>query len=91
VTSNGLIVIIDNAGDDEFSSFSRRTISDDGKWYTSRGFERSILKTSFRFDSLGEARELLGFYFGEETGETVNATEFEYRVAAYVGRSGRIG
>ncbi|MCY4024606.1 MAG: class I SAM-dependent methyltransferase [Anaerolineaceae bacterium] len=31
-----------------------------------RGFARRWLRTDFRFESLQEARELLGFFFGEE-------------------------
>jgi len=90
VTSSGVIVIIENAGDDEFCSLSKDSISDDGKWYTSHGFERTILETSFRFDTLDEARELLSFYFGEEVGSTIKANEIEYKVAAYVGLAGEI-
>ncbi|MCY4525895.1 MAG: methyltransferase domain-containing protein [Anaerolineaceae bacterium] len=33
---------------------------------TERGFSRRWLRTDFRFASLEEARELLGFFFGEE-------------------------
>lgn len=91
VTSNGVIAIIENAGDDEFCSLSRNSISDGGEWYTNHGFERRILETSFRFDTLDEARELLSFYFGEEAGNAVKANEIEYKVAAYVGRAGQIG
>lgn len=90
VRPNRVIVIVDNAGDDEFCSLSNRTISDDGKWYVDHGFERRVLETSFRFDSLDEARELLGFYFGPDIGNAVETTEIEYKVAAYVGRSGQV-
>jgi len=87
VIPNGVIVIIDNAGDDEFCSLSKTTISNDGKWYASHGFERRVLETSFRFDSLDEARELLGFYFGEDIRDAIKKPEIEYKIAAYVGRS----
>ena len=91
VKPNGPIVIVDNAGNDEFTALANRPLSDDGQWYLDRGFEQTILLTSFRFDSVEEARVLLGFYFGEEVAATIKATEIEYRVAAYFGRSGRVG
>ena len=87
VVPGGPIVIIDNAGDDAFCSLSERDIASDSSWWEARGFERTVLNTAFRFDTVDEARELLTFYFGEAA-DTVSDTEIEYKVAAYVGSAG---
>jgi SAM-dependent methyltransferase len=91
VRDGGPIVIIDNAGGDEFCALSRRVIAEDGQWYAHHGFSRTVLETSFRFDSLEEARELLSFYFGEDAGRSVCTNEIGFSVAAYVGESGVVG
>jgi len=88
VRNGGPVVIVDNAGEDEFCALSGKPIADDGQWYLQRGFSRTVLDTTFRFDSIEEARELLSFYFGEDTTQAINSTEIEFKVAAYVGESG---
>ena len=62
VKSDGRIIIIDNAGDDEFCALSPRNIASNPDWWKSRGFQATIIETAFRFDSLEEANKLLGFY-----------------------------
>lgn len=47
-----------------------------------RGFKYEVINTEFVFDSVGEAKKLLTFYFGEQ-GEKVNKTRLEYKVVAY--------
>lgn len=91
VSEGGTIVIVDNAGEDEFCALSSRSIADDGKWYMQRGFSRRILETSFSFDSIEEARKLLSFYFGEEIAKSIEKTRIGFRVAAYIGESGSVG
>ncbi len=90
VRTGGLIVVIDNAGGDEFTSLTDRPLSGDPSWWVDRGFEHRTLRTSFRFDSLEEARELLEYYFGEGVREKVDKTEISYNVAAYTGVSGEV-
>ena len=87
VVPGGPIVVVDNAGDDEFTGLSPRPIAGDGSWWTDRGFERSVLESAFRFDSIEEARELIGFYFGEDVAGRVDDTTIEYKIAACVGHS----
>ena len=91
VRHRGPIVIIDNAGGDEFCALSRKPIADGGQWYSARGFNRTVLETAFRFDSTDEASELLAFYFGEDVAQSIRTTEIEFKVAAYVGESGVVG
>lgn len=88
VAPSGPIVVIDNAGEDEFTALAEgdmREVSDPA-WWAARGFDREIILTSFRFDSLEEARELLCFYFGERARARATLT-VEYKVAIFVGRA----
>ncbi len=83
------ICIVDNAGDDEFCSLFERDISSDSSWWYKRGFESHILETSFKFDSIEEAQELLSFYWtlnGCKPGSEVDI-EIEYKVVVFTGRS----
>ena len=82
IKSGGLIIIVDNAGDDEFCSYSKKTIWADRQFWLSRKFKETIIETSWRFDNEQEASLLFKHFFGEvnlPTGQTV----FQYRVAAF--------
>ena len=83
IKPNGLLVIVDNAGDDEFCALAPRNIASNRAWWKEQGFQETILHTSYRFDSLEEANTLLLFYFGEEVGKHNQKTEIEYDVVAY--------
>lgn len=84
VKLGGRIIIVDNAGNDEFCALSPRDIASDPDWWESQGFQPTIIKTAYKFDSLEEANALLSFYFGDDIGKANRKTEIEYRVAAYV-------
>ena len=84
VKFGGKIIIVDNAGNDEFCALSPRDIASDPDWWKSQGFQSTIIETAYKFDSLEEANALLSFYFGDDIGEANRKTEIEYRVAAYV-------
>ena len=86
VKLNGLLVIVDNAGDDEFCALAPRNIASNRVWWKEQGFQETILHTSYRFDSLEEANTLLSFYFGEEVGKHNQKTEVEYDVVVYTMR-----
>lgn len=83
VKNNGKIIIVDNAGDDGFSSLATRNTASNRGWWRDRGFDETLIHTSFRFDSLDEATKLIGFYFGDEAAAGNTKTEIEYRVVAY--------
>jgi ubiquinone/menaquinone biosynthesis C-methylase UbiE len=91
VKANGPVVLIDNAGGDDFCALSAKPIADDGNWYLQRGFKRTVLDTAFRFDSIDEARELLSFYFGGNAIRSIDSAEIGFRVAAYVVKSRTMG
>jgi len=83
VKNSGKLIIVDNAGGDEFSSLATRSTASDPDWWRDRGFDQTTIHTSFRFDSLEEANRLLAFYFGDEAAAGNRKTEIEYRVVAY--------
>ncbi len=83
VKDAGKIIIVDNAGGDEFSSLAARSTASDPGWWRDHGFEETLIHTSFRFDSLEEANRLLKFYFGDEAAAGNTRTEIGYRVVAY--------
>jgi SAM-dependent methyltransferase len=67
VKSGGPLLIADNLGDDEFSSYVTEGsghVADVDRW-REFGFDREVIDTVFSFDDLEEARTLLGFFFGE--------------------------
>lgn len=82
VRNGGKIIIVDNFGEDEFSSFSEQDISSNVSDWVKRGFDYHVIHTAFEFDSVEEAKRLLSFYFAEK-GSRVNKTRLEYKVAAY--------
>jgi SAM-dependent methyltransferase len=84
VRPGGPIVMVDNAGDDEFSAWSDdpAAFGSDPGWWAARGFEREVVETSFRFDNVDELRELFTLYFGER-GRKATRLEVGYRVAIY--------
>ena len=83
VRPDGPVIIIDNAGDDEFCSFSEINIASSPVWWQKRNFKVNILNTNYKFDSIEEARKLMNFYFGKK-GQEVNKKVIAYKVAAYV-------
>jgi SAM-dependent methyltransferase len=90
VRASGPIVIVDNAGDDEFTALTDHRIVGDPALWVDRGFEHTVLETSFRFDSIDEARLLLGYYFGDAVKERVTSAELSYNVAVFTGTSSEV-
>lgn len=82
VKNEGLIIIVDNYGNDEFCSFSPHDISNSVSKWVERGFKYEVINTEFVFDTVEEAKKLLTFYFGEQ-GNKVNKTRLEYKVVVY--------
>lgn len=46
VGTGGRMIIVDNAGDDEFCSLSPRNIASNPDWWQSRGFQATIIETA---------------------------------------------
>lgn len=86
VIPGGPLYIVDNAGNDEFTGLADEEIGADPEFWRSTGFTTSIIETEFVFDSLEDARTLLGFFFGE-AGRAAARLRIEFRVAVFVGES----
>jgi SAM-dependent methyltransferase len=86
VRSDGPLVIVDNLGDDEFSTFTDREMSADPSFWEARGFMTEAVDTVFEFDDLEQARRLLEFYFGDR-GRDEARTTVGYRVGLFRGAS----
>lgn len=82
IKEGGSLIVVGNAGGDEFSSFSSGTSWDEG-WFDDNGFEAHYITTSFDFESLKDAKRLMEFYFGEERMSGQVKKTYEYRVVAY--------
>lgn len=82
VTAGGPICIVDNAGDDEFTALAGRPIASDPVVWEQHGFDHETIETAFEFDSLDDARRLLGHFFGE-TGLAGAALSVTFNVALY--------
>jgi len=53
IKPDGKVFIIDNAGNDEFSSFSERYIGNENQdfdYWSKKGFKKTIINTHFKFD-----------------------------------------
>ncbi|MEN8041130.1 MAG: class I SAM-dependent methyltransferase [Actinomycetota bacterium] len=77
------IVIVDNAGQDEFTNMSPHGIAADLDYWLRAGFEIGIIDTAFEFETLEDATALLTFYFGDQAKP---AKRISYRVAIMVSR-----
>ena len=83
VCRGGSIIIVDNLGKDEFTSFAKKNIVTDGQFYKDNGFESQIVETSFRFDTLEEAEKLMTAFFGKEAMAGNLKLEYQFKVVIY--------
>ena len=67
VKPGGVLAIVDNLGDDEFTALAPDPIAltADPEFWEDRGFDCTVIDTYFEFDSPSDAEELLTLYFGE--------------------------
>src|SRR5690625_4258363 len=59
VKQNGSMIIVDNYGHDEFTSYAPNNISSSPDAWIDRGFTYEIIQTEFVFDDVAEAQRLL--------------------------------
>ncbi len=85
VKPGGPLVVVDNAGGDEFCSLSSKDISADPRFWRGQGFGVEVVDTVFEFETTTDAWRLLDFYF-EGIGPAP-PTRFTYRVALFIGAS----
>jgi SAM-dependent methyltransferase len=90
----GPFVFVDAAGNDELNAlrnpadvYKGRDISSPRDWWHARGFRSIVLPTSFKFETIDEARKLLGFFYGDIGRQHANL-EVTFNAIAYVRRVG---
>lgn len=83
IKDDGWLIMVDNAGEDEFCQLSSHNIASDRNWWKAHGFQETILETQYQFDSVTEAKKLITFYFGEAAGAKIVKSEIEYKVVVY--------
>lgn len=85
VRPGGVMVIVDNLGDDEFTALAPdpTALTADADFWERQGFECQAIETIFEFNSPTDAEELLTLYFGESPAYTTRLT-LTYRVGLFV-------
>lgn len=80
----GVFAMVDNLGDDEFTSLSGdpASICTDIDWWLDRGFTCQVVNSHFEFESLTDARRLLGAFFGAG-GAAVARMSFTFRIGLF--------
>ena len=80
---------VDSAGGDEFCALANpgdvnrgADISSPRQWWHDRGFASTMIRTSFRFETLEEAERLLGFFFGD-VGQDEARLEIGFNAVVY--------
>ncbi len=82
VGPGGSLAIVNNLGDDGFCRLSPRNIAEPPEPFIERGFALDVVETAFEFDTVDDARRLLGFYFGDQ-GRARARLRMSFRVGVY--------
>ena len=86
VKGGGPLVIVDNAGGDDFTALADDDISASTEFWIQRGFVASVIESEFGFDSIEEAQTLLALFFGDR-GRDAAALSIGYNIAVFSGTS----
>jgi SAM-dependent methyltransferase len=78
----GMLAIVNNLGDDEFTALSPRDITEPTAPLKAMGFAIDIIDTCFEFESLEDSRRLLGLYFGDRGRDGARLT-LSFRVGLF--------
>ena len=84
VKDGGTIIVIDNAGNDEFCSWAPHPIAEGPEFYLENRFSVCSIETAFEFDSIDDALALMTLYFGDKITKENIKLVYEYKVAAYI-------
>ena len=82
VKPGGPLLVVDNAGGDEFTALTEADISADPAFWEARGFSTEVVHTAFSFSDMEDAITLLGFYFGG-AGVAGAAQHLSFRAALF--------
>lgn len=84
VRPGGVIAIVDNLGDDEFTARAPdpAALTADPAFWKDQGFSCTVIDTAFEFDSPTDAEELLTLYFGPSA-EHIKRLRLSYRAGVF--------
>lgn len=85
VKPGGILVIVENLGQDQLSDFTQGDSSADLDFWKKQPFECEELETSFQFENVDDASALLSLYRGTDVPEP--PLTLSYRVGLFVGRA----
>ena len=74
--SGGFIVLYESLGTGNESPIRLEHLKDFYPWLDEMGFQQKVIRTDYKFASLDEAEELSRFFFGDELGDTVRASNW---------------
>jgi ubiquinone/menaquinone biosynthesis C-methylase UbiE len=69
--SGGMIVLLESLGTGNEAPIRLEHVESTYQWLDAHGFESTWIRTDYRFESVEEAAELAGFFFGEEMAEQI--------------------
>lgn len=69
----GTLILFETQGTGQESPNPPEHLAGYFSWLDECGFQKTWIRTDYRFESLDEAVELANFFFGDEMGETVRA------------------
>jgi ubiquinone/menaquinone biosynthesis C-methylase UbiE len=69
--SGGTIILFESLGTGNETPVRLEHVESTYRWLDAHGFENKWIRTDYRFESVDEAAELAGFFFGEKMAEQV--------------------
>jgi ubiquinone/menaquinone biosynthesis C-methylase UbiE len=69
--SGGTIILFESLGTGNEAPMRLEHVESTYQWLDSHGFENKWIRTDYKFESVEEAAELAGFFFGEEMADQI--------------------
>jgi len=73
--SGGTILLFESLGTGNETPIRLEHVESTYQWMDSHGFENKWIRTDYKFESVEEAAELAGFFFGEEMADQIRKKE----------------
>jgi ubiquinone/menaquinone biosynthesis C-methylase UbiE len=73
--SGGTILLFESLGTGNETPIRLEHVESTYQWMDSHGFENKWIRTDYKFESVDEAAELAGFFFGEEMADQIRKKE----------------
>lgn len=71
IRKDGTIILFESLGTGNESPIRLEHVESTYQWLDDNGFENKWIRTDYQFESLGEAADLAGFFFGAEMADKV--------------------